>query len=47
MVSPQYLRRDALISFQVCKMVYHDTCYSIEVKYDIGSHLKNFGQITL
>ena len=34
--------RDALISYQVCRMVYH---YSIEVKFDFGNHPKNFGRI--
>ena len=31
--------RDALISFKVCRMVYH---YSIEVKFDFGNHPKQF-----
>ena len=30
------------MSFEVCRMVYH---YSIEVSFDFGNHLKNFGQI--
>ena len=31
--------RDALISLEVCRMVYH---YSIEVKFDFGNHSKTF-----
>ena len=33
---------NALISFEVCRMVYH---YSIEVKFDFGNHPKNFGRL--
>ena len=44
-VSPQKLLkgcRDALISFEVCRMVYH---YSTEAKFDFGNHPKNLGRI--
>ena len=34
--------RDALISFEVCRMLYH---YSIEVKFDFGNYPKYFGRI--
>ena len=36
------IRRDALISFEVCRMVSHD---SIEVKFDFCNHPENFGRI--
>ena len=34
--------RDAWISLEVCRRVYH--C-KIQVKFDIGNHLQNFGRV--
>ena len=41
-VPPQSLLKEALFLFEVCRMVYN---HSIEVKFDLGNHPKNFSRI--